>query len=83
MNNKEEFFVDFFFFMFDIQHCFICRPSDSTVSEDAGIEPRIVATMAWTVMRSIHSARSHPLIRRTMVHLEIFNQDLLHNKNTV
>jgi hypothetical protein len=23
-----------------IQHCFICRPSDSTVSEDAGIKPR-------------------------------------------
>ncbi len=26
-----------------IQHCFICRPSDSTVSKDAGIEPRTVA----------------------------------------
>jgi hypothetical protein len=25
--------------MYDIQHCFICRPSGSTVSEDAGIEP--------------------------------------------
>jgi hypothetical protein len=25
--------------MYVIQHCFICRPSDSTVSEDAGIEP--------------------------------------------
>jgi hypothetical protein len=23
--------------MYFIQHCFICRPSDSTVSEDAGI----------------------------------------------
>ncbi len=32
--------------MYDIQHCFICRPSDFTVSEDAGIEPRIVATTA-------------------------------------
>jgi hypothetical protein len=30
--------------MYVIQHCFICRPSDSTVSEDAGIEPRTVAT---------------------------------------
>ncbi len=28
----------FFLFMYDIQHCFICRPSDSTVSEDAWIE---------------------------------------------
>ncbi len=25
------------------QHCFICRPSDSTVLEDAGIEPMSVA----------------------------------------
>jgi hypothetical protein len=31
-------------FMYVIQHCFFCRPSDSTVSEDAGIEPRTVAT---------------------------------------
>ncbi len=27
-------------FMFYIQHCFICRSADSTVSEDAGIELR-------------------------------------------
>ncbi len=26
-------------FMYFIQHCFICRPLDSTVSDDAGIEP--------------------------------------------
>jgi hypothetical protein len=26
-----------FFSMYCIQHCFICRPSDSTVPEDAGI----------------------------------------------
>jgi hypothetical protein len=40
--------IGFFLFMYryDIQHCFICRPSDSTVSEDAGIEPRTVATTA-------------------------------------
>ncbi len=30
----------FKFFKYIIQHCFICRPSGSTVSEDAGIEPR-------------------------------------------
>jgi hypothetical protein len=46
--------------MYDIQHCFICRPSDSDVSEDAGIESRTVATMALAVRRSNHSARSHP-----------------------
>ncbi len=38
--------VLYIFFMYDIQHCFICRHSDSTVSEDAGIEPRTVATTA-------------------------------------
>ncbi len=37
--------------MYLIQHCFICRPSDSTVSEDAGIEPRTVATFALAVRR--------------------------------
>jgi hypothetical protein len=46
--------------MYDIQHCFICRPSDSTVSEDAGLEPRTVATTALAVGRSNHLARSHP-----------------------
>jgi hypothetical protein len=30
----------FLFFMFVIQHCFICRPSDSTLSEDAEIESK-------------------------------------------
>ncbi len=45
------------------------RPSHSTVSEDAGIELRTVATMAMTARRSSHSAifihysaRSYPLI---------------------
>ncbi len=46
-------------FMYVTQHCFIYRPSDSTVSEDAGIELRTVATLALTARRSNHSARSH------------------------
>ncbi len=41
-----------FLSMYVIQHGFICRPSDSTVSEDAGIEPRTVATLALTARRS-------------------------------
>jgi hypothetical protein len=53
------------FLMYDIQHCFICRPSDSTVSEDAGIEPRAVATTALAVRRSNHSTRSHPYSARS------------------
>jgi hypothetical protein len=48
--------------MFCIQHCFISRPSDSTVLEDAGIEPRTVTTSALADRRSNQSARSHPLL---------------------
>jgi hypothetical protein len=32
-------FFRFFFFMYVTQHCFICSPSESTMSEDAGMEP--------------------------------------------
>jgi hypothetical protein len=46
--------------MYFIQHRFICRPSDSIVSEDVGIEPRTVATLALAITCSNHSARSHP-----------------------
>jgi hypothetical protein len=40
---------------FFIRHCFISRPSDFTVSEDAGIEPRTVATSTLAVRRSNNS----------------------------
>jgi hypothetical protein len=49
--------LQFFIFIFSsyyIQHYFICRPSDSTVPTDAGIEPRTVATGALAVRRSNH-----------------------------
>ncbi len=36
---KED-FLGFILFKYNIQHCLICRPSDSCVSEDAGFEPR-------------------------------------------
>ncbi len=54
--------------MSDIKHCFICRPSDFIVSEDAGIEPRTAATTALAVRRSNHSARSHPRSRLDLNH---------------
>ncbi len=60
--------VFFFFLIYVIQHCFICRPSDSTVSEDAGIGPRTVATVALTARRSNHLARSHPQ-RLDLIHM--------------
>jgi hypothetical protein len=49
-------------------HCFICRPSDSIVSEDAGIEPKRVATWALAVRSSNHSALSHPHSIRSHPH---------------
>jgi hypothetical protein len=58
--------------MYLIQHCFICHPSDSTVSEDVGIKPRTVATLALTARRN-NSARSHPKI--VFFHGKVF-QDL-------
>jgi hypothetical protein len=57
---KGEFFG---FFLYIIQHCFVCCPSDSTVLEDAGIKPKTVATLALTASRSNHLARSHPLAK--------------------
>ncbi len=43
-----------------MQHCFICHPSDFSVSEDAEIEPRAAATVTLAVKRSHHSAICHP-----------------------
>jgi hypothetical protein len=57
-----------------MQHCFICRPSDSTVSENAGIEPRTVATIRHLLSDALttrldlthyYSAKSHPLSARS------------------
>ncbi len=39
-------FLIFFSSMYCIQYCFICRPSDSTVSENDGIEPKPIETSA-------------------------------------
>jgi hypothetical protein len=59
----EGFFV--FIFIYYIQHCFICRLSDSTGSVDAGIEPRTVATLTLTARCYNHSARPHPYSTRS------------------
>ncbi len=49
----------YLFFMHFVQQCFICCLLDSTVSEDAGIEPRTVATFALACRHSNNTARSH------------------------
>ncbi len=40
-------FLHFFLFKYTIQHCFICRQSDTTVSEDAGIDPGLLRFCRW------------------------------------
>jgi hypothetical protein len=39
-------------FMYDVCTTYVPRPSDSTVSEDVGIELKTVATLALTARRS-------------------------------
>jgi hypothetical protein len=60
------------FFTYFIEHELIYRPSASTLSEDARIEPGTVATSPSAVRRSNHSARSHPHSARS--HLFILAQ---------
>jgi hypothetical protein len=60
LSNRQSFFFKYFFggfflfFPYNIQLYFICRPSDSTVPTNAGIEPRTVATGALAARRSNH-----------------------------
>jgi hypothetical protein len=51
------------FFKYFIQNLFIWRPSDSTVSADAGTEPKTVAILALAFRRSYHSPRLHYMWR--------------------
>jgi hypothetical protein len=67
-HSRSIFLGHFGFFMYFIQHCFICRPSGFAVSEDAGIESRTVATLALAVRRSNHSPRSYPNSARSHLH---------------
>jgi hypothetical protein len=48
-------FILIFLCMYVIQHCFICRPSDSIGSADAGIEPRTAAALALTTRLGLQS----------------------------
>jgi hypothetical protein len=45
---------DLGYFLYFIQHCFICRPSDYNVSEDARMEPSTDATLALADRYSKH-----------------------------
>jgi hypothetical protein len=59
-----------------IQHCFIGRPSDSTVWEYAGMESRTVATLALTI-RCFNQSASRFHIRLDFIHGRL---DLIHTR---
>jgi hypothetical protein len=67
--------------MYNILHCFICRPSDSAVSEDAEIEHRTVATTALlsdaltTRLDLIHARLDLIHARLDLIHARL---DLIH-----
>ncbi len=75
---KGGFFWVFLFFMYDIQQCFICRSSDSTVSEDAGIEPKTVATIRHWLLDALTNrldlipqrSKGYSCQRRTHLHYQ-------------
>jgi hypothetical protein len=53
--------MDFFYFLCSVFNtASSAAPSYSIVSEDAGIELRTIATLAFAARRSNHLARSHP-----------------------
>ncbi len=54
------------------QQCFICRSSDSAVSEDAGTKLRTVATLAFAFRHSNHLARSRLSVYRFFVFFVFF-----------
>jgi hypothetical protein len=60
--------------LYFIQHCFICLLSDSTVSEDAGIEAKTVETLALAVRHTNHSARSQPICGQLIL-IQFLNPD--------
>ncbi len=70
---KEDIFLCFQYF---IQHCFICRPSDSTVSEDAAeIEPLTALPLVHKPLRafslSIKPLTAWPLVHKTTYSIAI------------
>jgi hypothetical protein len=63
---KTEIALECYIHVFFSEHCIICHTSDSTLAEDAGIEPRTVATSAWlsdalTILGYIASIPLYPL----------------------
>jgi hypothetical protein len=78
-------FLGFFmYFMYSIQHCCICRPSDSTVPEDAGFEPRASAKLALAAIDALTTRLDLILTRLdlilTRLYLILTRPDIILNK---
>ncbi len=68
--------TEFFFYVIRFITVCICRHSDSTVSEDAGIEHGTVAkTLALAVRRSNHTVRPTVILARLdIIHFSYFSK---------
>jgi hypothetical protein len=66
--------------MYDIQYCFIYRPSDSIVSEDAGIEPRTVTSCDYGIGTRLHLIHTLLDLIHTRLDLIYTRLDLIHTR---
>jgi hypothetical protein len=73
----KEWEVFWIFFYVRSQHCFICRSSDSTKSEDAGIEPKTAATLALTDRRSNYTVIYHRKKAKEVVYLLVHDIEII------
>ncbi len=63
--------------MYFIHHCFICRPSDSIVSEEAGVE--LVALNFITISTELENVLIYPkVLRNFSVFRKIFLAKIVH-----
>jgi hypothetical protein len=74
---------------FGIQHCFIRRPSESSVSEDAGIPGQLrlrhwlsdaLVTRLHLIQIRLHLIHTRPLLINTRLHLIHTRRHLIHTR---
>jgi hypothetical protein len=68
---------DFWYFQYFIQYCFICCPSDSTVSEDAGIEPKKAVPLRHWLSDALSTQLDLIRIQLDLIHTQL---DLIHTQ---
>ncbi len=65
-----------------IQHCFVCRPTDTPEPENDGMEPRTVSVYALAVRRNNHSVRSHSQKWQDWIRIRVRHSRILRSANS-